>query len=61
MVVIGCKVLMRTEDFRAMHSALVKMAKTGVILLPSGFELLNEVPADEEVVVVRKGEGANDG
>lgn len=61
MIIIGCKAFIKPEQFVDLYTGLVGMAERGVILLPNCCELLNEVPADEDVVVVRKGEGANDG
>lgn len=55
MVIIRCKVMLKKEQFLVAYDGLVEMAKSGVILLPDSFELLNEVPPDEEVVVVRGG------
>ena len=56
MVVIRCNVMPKKEQFLVAYDGLVEMAKTGVILLPESFELLNEVPHDEEIVIVKKGE-----
>ena len=57
MVVIKCHALLTRGQFRELHDDLVEMAKTGVVLLPPGCELLNEVPPDTEVIVVgEKGE-----
>ena len=56
MVIIKCLALMKREQFYNLYAILVEMAKTGVILLPGYCELLNEVPHDEEIVIVKKGE-----
>lgn len=56
MVIIKCKFFMKNEQFAQTWENLHKMAQLGVILLPPGFELLNEVPPDEEIVVVKKKE-----
>lgn len=56
MVIIRCNSLMRRDNFFELHADLVNMARTGVILLPDCCELLNEVPADTEVVVVKNEE-----
>lgn len=54
MVIIRCRALLPPEVLDKLHDNLVEMAKTGVILLPSSCELLNEVPPDTEVVVVKE-------
>lgn len=56
MVIIRCNTLMKQEQFLKIYDGLVEMAKIGVILLPSYCELLNEVPPDTEVVVVKEKE-----
>ena len=52
MVIIRCNLFVKAEGMAKLHAELVRQADTGVILLPCGFELLNEVPADEEIAVV---------
>jgi len=59
-VIIRCKIMLKAEQLCAVYDGLVEMAKNGVILLPEGFELLNEVPPDEEIVVIKKGEHHGD-
>ena len=53
MIVIKCNALMKEEQFYKMYDVLVEMAKIGVIFLPECCELLNEVPYDTEVLVVK--------
>jgi hypothetical protein len=57
MVIIKCNHLLKDKQFLETWKSLCRMAAVGVILLPPGFELLNEVPADAEVVVVKAKEG----
>jgi len=57
MVVIGSRVPLKAEDHSAVHKMFVDMAASGVILLPPGFYLLNDVPADADIVVVEEAEG----
>ena len=52
MVVIRVNGNIKPEDGRAVHTYIHEQAKTGVIVLPHFCELLNEVPADEEIKVV---------
>ena len=54
MIIIRSKVKLKKEQFLIAYDGLVEMAKTGVILLPDIFELLNEVPPDTEVVLVKE-------
>ena len=56
MVIIKCTVMMRQAEQKQLHAAIAEMAKTGVILLPAYCELLNEVPPDTEVVVIKEKE-----
>lgn len=56
MIVIRCNVLMKEEGLEQLHEDFVTMLSSGVILLPAFCELLNEVPPDDEVVVVGKKE-----
>lgn len=59
MIIIQCEHFMTAECFTKTWEGLVAMAKTGVVLLPIGCTLVNEVHPDTEVVVVReKQEGA---
>ena len=57
MVVIGSRVPLKAEDHSAVHKMFVDMAASGVILPPPGFYLLNDVPADADIVVVEEAEG----
>ena len=54
MVIIKCNIHIKRDEFLALHTGLTEMAKTGVILLPAYCELLNEVPPDTEVAVVKE-------
>jgi hypothetical protein len=56
MVIIKCNALLPADDFINLWRGFVEMAETGVLLLPYGCDLLNEVPPDTEVVVVKPGE-----
>ena len=56
MIIIRCNALIRREQFYELYGAIVEMAKNGVILLPESCELLNEVPPDEEIAIIKKGE-----
>lgn len=56
MVIIKCNQILKDGQFANTWKSLCRMAAAGVILLPPGFELLNEVPADTEVVVVKNKE-----
>ena len=54
MIVIRCNRNISAKDHVALWESFVTMAKTeGVVLLPPFCELLNEVPNDPDVVVVR--------
>lgn len=55
MVIIKCNSMLKAAEHDWMWRRLVNMSKSGVILLPPGFELLNEVPADADIVVVKEG------
>lgn len=59
MIIIQCECLMSAECFTKAWEGLVAMAKTGVMLLPPGCTLVNEVPPDTDVVVVREKERAD--
>lgn len=56
MVIIKCNINLRTDDFNTLCRSIKTMADTGVILLPSFCDLVNKVPADTEVVVIKEGE-----
>ena len=56
MVIIKCMLMMKQEKQKELHDAIAEMAKTGVILLPAYCELLNEVPPDTEIVVIKEKE-----
>jgi hypothetical protein len=58
MVIIKCNQILKDTQFAKAWESLYRMKELGVILLPPGFELLNEVPADAEVVVVKDKEAA---
>lgn len=58
MIIIQCECFLSAECFTKTWEGLVAMAKTGVMLLPPSFTLVNEVPPDTEVVVVREKERA---
>lgn len=51
MVVIRINGSIKAEQARIITEAVHTQAKTGVIVLPGICELLNEVPADEEIQV----------
>ena len=53
MIIIQCSLLLNSKDFSALWESIARMAATGVVLLPPGCRLVNEVPPDTEVVVVR--------
>jgi len=55
-VIIKCMLMMKQEKQKELHDAIAEMAKTGVILLPAYCELLNEVPPDTEIVVIKEKE-----
>lgn len=52
LVIIKCNVILRGREFHELWEGLVKMARKGVILLPPGCELVNEVPPNPEIVVI---------
>lgn len=56
MVIIKCETILPADSFATVWTQLVKMAVCGVILLPPGFTLLNEVPPDTEIVVIKQKE-----
>lgn len=56
MIIIRCKAFIKNEQFDRLYRDLLMMAANGVILLPEPCELLNEVPPDEEIVIVKKKE-----
>lgn len=56
MVIIKCNVLLSSGDFVKTWRGLLEMAETGVILLPPGCDLLNEVPPDTEICMVKPGD-----
>ena len=56
MIIIQCELLLNSKDFSALWESIARMAVTGVVLLPPGCTLVNEVPPDTEVVVVKKKE-----
>lgn len=45
---------MSMDNYAELLQSLQLQAKYGVVLLPPGLELLNEVPADEEIKVVQQ-------
>lgn len=45
---------LKAEAAYSLHQVLKEQAKDGVIILPAFCELLNEVPADEEIKVIRQ-------
>ena len=53
MIVIRCNSRIDGKALAAFWESCVNMAKTGVIVLPPFCELLNEVPDDPDVIVVR--------
>ena len=53
MIVIKCNTNISAKDHALLWESFVRMAETGVILLPPFCDLLNEVPDDPDVVVVR--------
>ena len=53
MIIIKCNALLSDEQFAKAWENLYRMAELGVVLLPPGWELLNEVPADTEIVVAK--------
>lgn len=58
MVIIKCNQLLKPKEFVEAWETLCNMKAAGVILLPPGFELLNEVPPDSEIVMVKRKEAA---
>lgn len=60
MIIIRCNALIKDEALAELWAAFQFMADRGVILLPASCELLNEVPPDEEIVVIKKGEQHGD-
>lgn len=58
MIIIKCNEFLNDKQFAKSWENLYKMAQLGVVLLPPGWELLNEVPPDTEIVVVKGKEAA---
>lgn len=56
MVIIKCNIHLKADEFTKTWEGLVEMADSGVILLPPGMELLNEVPADSDIIVIKEDE-----
>lgn len=56
MVIIKCNFNARGETLQALWEDFCTMASKGVIVLPCFCELVNEVPADSEVVVIKSKE-----
>lgn len=55
MVIIRINANLCQEDFnKTAQSILIQAATTGVVVLPNYCELLNEVPADEEIKVIQQ-------
>ena len=55
MVIIKCNIHLKADEFTKTWEGLVEMADSGVILLPPGMELLNEVPADSGIIITKEG------
>ena len=51
MVIIKCNALLNEEQAQRLTADIHAQAETGVIVLPTFCELLNEVPADETMVI----------
>lgn len=51
MVIIRCNALAHEQMLELLKNDIHAQAATGVIVLPNFCELLNEVPADEEICV----------
>lgn len=56
MIIVGCRNLMKPEDFSKYISLIHCQSETGVIVLPAQFELLDDFPDDEPIVAIYKGE-----
>ena len=54
MVIIRVKSNLRPEQAKIITEDIHMQARAGVIVLPASCELLNEVPADEEIQVVHQ-------
>lgn len=55
MVIIRLNPLLRMRQVIDIEESIRKQAETGIIILPEYAELLNEVPADEEIKVISQG------
>ena len=61
MIVIKCNTNVNAKSLVELWESFVTMAKTeGIILLPPFCELLNEVPNDPDVVVVKDKEESHE-
>ena len=54
MVIIRVKSSLRPEQAKIVTEGIHTQAHTGVIVLPHFCELLNEVPADEEIQIIHQ-------
>ena len=54
MVIIKCNAALSGEDFVNIMQGIQNQAATGIVMLPCFCELLNEVPADEEIQIIRQ-------
>lgn len=54
MIIVKCNYLLDTASHDKLWRHLVSMAESGVIVLTPGLELLNEVPADAEISIVKE-------
>ena len=52
LVIIKCSCFIRHDELRRLWADFVEMKKEGVIVLPVGCELVNEVPPNPEIVVI---------
>lgn len=59
MVIIKCDAFIEHEHLLKLYDEILEMAENGVILLPPHCSLLNEVPADEDIVVIGVEEDEN--
>lgn len=54
MVIIKVNKSLKAEAAYSLHQVLKEQAKDGVVILPVFCELLNEVPADEGIQIIRQ-------
>ena len=52
MLMIKTSLCLRAEDLAKMHAEFVRQAEQGIIILPGGFELVDEIPLDDPSLIV---------